>query len=63
MSVMLDVLEELGCRYIMAEGNAPEAVREMMSDRIGKGRDKGLLVPWAPQRAVLSHPVSDARRK
>ncbi|ORY24189.1 hypothetical protein BCR39DRAFT_547490 [Naematelia encephala] len=53
--VLLDVLEALEARYIMAEGNAPEETKEIMRARIGKGRDKGLLAAWAPQRAILSH--------
>ena len=57
MAILLDVLEELGTRFIMAEGNAPDEIRTMMRERIGKGRSKGLLVTWAPQRAILSHPV------
>ncbi|KAG0577784.1 hypothetical protein KC19_5G181600 [Ceratodon purpureus] len=28
----------------------------MFSDFMGRTRDRGLLVPWAPQTAVLSHP-------
>jgi len=43
MSILLDVLEELRTRFIMA---------------LGKGQSQGILVKWAPQRAVLSHPVS-----
>jgi hypothetical protein len=35
-------------------------VREMMLQRVGKGKNRGLLLPWAPQRAILDHPVSPA---
>ena len=55
--ILLDVLGEIGKRYIIAEGNAPPETKEMLRSRVGKGKDKGLLVTWAPQRAVLSHKV------
>ena len=57
--VLIDVLDEVGARYVMAEGNAPAQVKEHLKSRVGKGQSKGLLVTWAPQRAVLSHPVRD----
>lgn len=60
MSILLDVLEEVGLRFIMAEGASPEEIKALMRDRIGKGENKGLFAPWAPQRAILSHPVSSA---
>lgn len=58
VSILIDVLEELEIPFIMAEGNAPDEVKEMMRSRIGKGKNKGLLAVWTPQRAILSHPVS-----
>jgi hypothetical protein len=61
LRVLLDVLEELQCRYIIVEGNGPDEIKKTLRDRVGKGKDKGLLVPWAPQRVVLAHPVSDSR--
>jgi hypothetical protein len=58
MSILLDVLEELRTRFIMALGKPPDEIKSMMEERIGKGQSQGILVKWAPQRAVLSHPVS-----
>ena len=57
MEILLDVLDELGGRFIMAEGAAPEEIRKMLQARVGKGSSNGLLAAWAPQRAILSHPV------
>ena len=57
IGILLDVLDELDMRYIMAEGNAPSEIKDMMRARIGTGKSQGLLVAWAPQRAILSHPV------
>lgn len=58
---LLDVLEELDRQYILVQGNLnPDVrpgVREVMEERVGKN-GLGLLVDWAPQRAVLGHPVS-----
>ena len=59
--IVLDVFEELGVRYIMGEGNAPEETKAMIRARVGKGKDKGLCVTWAPQRAILSHKVGFQR--
>ncbi|EIW65805.1 hypothetical protein TREMEDRAFT_66174 [Tremella mesenterica DSM 1558] len=60
--LLLDVLEELQRKYIMVVGNLDPVVRpgveDIMRDRVGRGDDKGLLVRWAPQRAILSHPAT-----
>jgi hypothetical protein len=65
LSILFDILEELHLPFILAQGNAqdgncPPEVREMMLQRVGKGKNRGLLLPWAPQRAILDHPVSPA---
>ena len=57
MGILLDVLDDLEIRFIMAEGNAPSEIKKMMTRRIGKGKNKGILAAWAPQRCILSHPV------
>lgn len=67
LSILFDVLEELHLPFILAQGNAqegncPPEVRDMMLQRVGKGKNRGLLLPWAPQRAILDHPVSPAGR-
>ncbi|ORX39269.1 hypothetical protein BD324DRAFT_322110 [Kockovaella imperatae] len=55
IGTLLDVFEEIGSRYIIAEGNAPAEIKTMLRSRVGQGLDKGLFVTWAPQRAILSH--------
>ncbi|RSH95078.1 hypothetical protein EHS25_000164 [Saitozyma podzolica] len=63
LSILFDILEELHLPFILAQGNAqdgncPPEVREMMLQRVGKGKNRGLLLPWAPQRAILDHPAT-----
>ena len=63
--LLLDVLEDLGRKFILVVGNLNPEVRpgieEVMLARVGKGKNKGLLAKWAPQRTVLSHPASHSR--
>ena len=60
ITILIDVLEDSRLPFILAEGNAPSEVKDMLRGRIGKGSNKGLLVTWAPQSAILSHPVCNA---
>jgi hypothetical protein len=57
METLIDVFDSLGSAYIMVEGNSPEEVKTMLRQRVGVGSNRGLLVKWAPQRAILSHQV------
>ncbi|KAK4684627.1 hypothetical protein P7C73_g5543, partial [Tremellales sp. Uapishka_1] len=57
LEILLFVLEELQLHYIITEGQCRPEDKQALLDRVGKGNDKGLFVPWAPQRAVLSHPA------
>ena len=42
----------------MATGKCPPDIKEMLDARIMRAGDRGLLIPWAPQKAILSHPAS-----
>ena len=58
LSILLSVFESLGTRFIMATGKCPPEIKEMLDTRIMKAGNRGLLIPWTPQKAILSHPAS-----
>lgn len=55
---MLDILIELGVRFIFVEGHATDDVCQMAQDKVKRSEGRGLSVKWVQQYAVLAHKVN-----
>ena len=56
--VLLDVLVELGIRFVLVQGQATPDHVSVAKEKISQSGGKGIMISWAPQNAILNHPVS-----
>ncbi|CAD6579906.1 MAG: hypothetical protein TREMPRED_002607, partial [Tremellales sp. Tagirdzhanova-0007] len=54
--VFLDVLVELGIRFVLVQGQATSDHVSVAEEKIRQSGGKGIMVRWAPQNAILNHP-------
>ncbi|KAK4688427.1 hypothetical protein P7C73_g1687, partial [Tremellales sp. Uapishka_1] len=58
LKILLAVLREMQIPYITSCGNSQPDIKTILKENVGIGKeDKGLLLDWTPQRAILSHPA------
>ena len=61
--ILLEVLIDRGIHFFIVQGQASNELISLVEEKVAQSHGKGLSIDWAPQYAVLNHPVSDNIRR